>query len=504
DTVKQIQLFHRSGAYPYQIMLLSFTPNFRHFIHRQSVYHAPYWSCFDAIQQIRRKKAMVLSFHDLNWPQGIEFVYTPFVILAMLNNEKYAQIEFGEDGNPIQIDMYKNGVICRRNLYDDRGFVSGSIVYKNAKPLYQDYLMENGLVKMRQFIQDGHVEINQQYCQYLLRYEDKEIEKTFAKIRYDKLDDVIFEVLSSYIELTKREDIFCIAMHERHAVLLNRVLSNKKKILTFFENRYDILKRPEVKEMIEKADYVITDSQRNSQLIKMVMDNEELHNIADITPYDSRVDFGISQQLTIQKILVPVDSIGEEIFKELIYYLGKYLLTNPNAQIHLFTRSAEYNRKSRLLEKTRHYLGQFGMEEAWAVEESNKVSENGFGDDLVSSESIPIRFVVEQCVDELSVSKCMREQRVIVDMREISELYLRIAAISVGIPQIVRTETKFVEHQKNGMVIKDIKELPSKLDFYLNGLNNWNEAMIYSYELGKKYTTSVLVDKWKEVIDFVE
>ena len=32
DTVKQIQLFHRSGAYPYKIMLLSFAPNFRHFL----------------------------------------------------------------------------------------------------------------------------------------------------------------------------------------------------------------------------------------------------------------------------------------------------------------------------------------------------------------------------------------------------------------------------------------------------------------------------------------
>ena len=72
DTVKQVQLFHRSKVHPYKIMLLGFAPNFRHFLHRQSVYHAPYWSCFDAIQEIRRKKAMLLSFHNLNWPEGIE------------------------------------------------------------------------------------------------------------------------------------------------------------------------------------------------------------------------------------------------------------------------------------------------------------------------------------------------------------------------------------------------------------------------------------------------
>ena len=159
DTVKQIQLFHRNKAYPYQIMLLSFAPNFRHFLHRQGVYRAPYWSCFDAIQEVRRKKVMVLSFHNLKWPEGIEFIYTPFVVVAMLKKEKYAQIEFGEDGNPIRIDLYQKGQLRRCNLYDDRGFISGTIVYESGQPFYQDYLMENGMWKLRHFQGDGHVEM---------------------------------------------------------------------------------------------------------------------------------------------------------------------------------------------------------------------------------------------------------------------------------------------------------------------------------------------------------
>ena len=107
DTVKQIQLFHRSGVYDYQIMLLSFAPNFRHFLHRQGIYRAPYWSCFDAIQEVSRKRVRVFSFHDLNWPDGIEFLYSPFVVIAMLGKKKYAQIDFGEDGNPIWIELYR-------------------------------------------------------------------------------------------------------------------------------------------------------------------------------------------------------------------------------------------------------------------------------------------------------------------------------------------------------------------------------------------------------------
>ena len=181
DTVKHIQLFHRSGAYPFQLMLLSFAPNFRHFLHRQSVFHAPYWSCFDAIQEIRRKKVRMLSFHNLNWPAHIEFVYTPFVVMAQLNGEKYAQIEFGEDGNPIQIDMYQNGQIQRRNIYDDRGFVASTILYEAAKPLYQDYLTEKGIWKMRYFYSDGHVEINPKSPNYLLLTKETEQTKPFSK-----------------------------------------------------------------------------------------------------------------------------------------------------------------------------------------------------------------------------------------------------------------------------------------------------------------------------------
>lgn len=65
DTVKQIQLFARNHVYEYSILLLSFAPNFRHFLHRQGIYHAPYWSCFDAMQGVRTHKLEPFSFHDL-------------------------------------------------------------------------------------------------------------------------------------------------------------------------------------------------------------------------------------------------------------------------------------------------------------------------------------------------------------------------------------------------------------------------------------------------------
>lgn len=498
DSVKQIQLFHRNEVYPYQIILLGFTPNFRHFLHRQGVYHASYWSCFDAIQEIRRKKAMVLSFHDLNWPPSVEFIYSPFVVVAFQEGEKYAQIEFGEDGNPVQIDLYKNGKICRRNIYDDRGFVSSTIIYREEKPLYQDYLLENGEWKLRFFQQDGHVEVNPKHCDYLLLYRDMEQIRQFSRLSYESMDQIIYEVLVSYLTLTEDTDIFCVAMHRLHTTLLKEALKNRKTVLSFYTDRYSIADDIENTDIIKRASCIIADSRDTMKSVQMETGNT-VKNIAVITPYDSRADFGISQQLKVQKILVPVDGLDEICFGELIRLLGGYLTRNEDARIHLFTRQADWDKKRRLLEQTRKELRRFGLEEGWAEEEEKSIP----AENLEIEESIPIKFFVEQCVDELAVSKCMREQRVLVDMRNIPELYLQIAAISIGIPQIVHAWTEFVEDGGNGLILREIEKLPEALDYYLSGLKNWNEAMVCSYEIGKEYTTEKLMETWRGVIDFV-
>ncbi len=499
DTVKQIQLFHRNKVYPYQILLLSFSPNFRHFLHRQGVYHAPYWSCFDAIQEVKRKKAVLLSFHNIKWPSHVEFVYTPFVVTAFVEGEKYAVVEFGEDGNPIEIDMFKKEIICRRNIYDDRGFVSGTILYRDGQPYYQDYLMENGFWKLRCFQSDGHVEVNPRYPKYRLVYQGQEQIRTFSRLRYDSMEQVVGEVLASYLEMTEEKDMFCVAMAARHTELLRDALREKKVIVSFFRDRCDPEHDPQAVTMAAMAAGVVTDSPEKSEKLKRAA-GESVRMLVDISPYDTRMDFGISQQLEVQKILVAVDGIEEETFTQLTEILGRYLIRNDKARVHLFTRRAEYDRKNRLLEQVRGCLKAAGLMEEWGKDEQSQgVSENK----VDNPELMDARFFVEQCVDELSVSKCMREQRILVDMRREPAMYLQIMAISAGIPQILSRKTQFIEDGKNGLILQDIRQLSDALKYYLDGLSNWNDAMVHAYEIGKRYATGGLINKWKEVLDFV-
>lgn len=496
DTVKQVQLFHRSKVHPYKIMLLGFAPNFRHFLHRQSVYHAPYWSCFDAIQEIRRKKAMLLSFHNLNWPEGIEFIYSNFVILAMYHGEKYAQIEFGEDGNPIQVDMFQNNILKRRNIYDDRGFLSSTVLYEDGKMLYQDYLRDDGVWKLREYASDGHVEVNPRASEYLISFDGEEETHPFLNQRYDSMQKVIGEVVEAYVKLADPGDMFCIAMDGQHLQALDSALQGRKRILSFYENRLDRSELPKWKSMIESADYVVVDSEENEEEILGVTDRL-LTNIKDISPYDSRVDYSISGQLNVQKILVPVDALGQNVLDELLEQLAGYLTENENARVHLFTRRADYDMESRLLRKAQEVLDRMQLPTEWARKKSAQNAEN----ELDAEQNEPVKFVVEQCVDEISVSKCIREQRILVDFSLEREIYLQIAAVSVGIPQIVCRKTKYVEHGKNGFVLQNTKDIRKSLVYYLSGMKYWNESLIYSRELSKDNSTAVLIREWKEVIE---
>ena len=487
DTVKQVQLFHRNAICDYRILLLSYAPNFRHFLHRQSMYRANYWSVFDSIQCVKKTKQSLISFRDLKWPKNIEFLYSQFSIIAMLNNIKYAQVEFGEYGNMIQVDLYKNGVLYRQNFYDDRGFISCTSVYENGVKKYDQYLDENGLWKLCEF-DDGAVLVNPKNCNYLIGDNSYH----FSKEEYESIEQVIEEVFNTYISNTNDCDIFCIAADNQHSNLLNRSLKNKKTIYSLFLDR-------EIKnESLANASCILTDSEMNFNKVK----NDELLKdkyIVNIPPYDTRKDYGISQQMHVQKILVPLDSLPEERFTKIIINLAKYMENNEDARAHIFTRVSAYNQEDLILEFVRKVLSDNGFPVQWA----RKENKNSF-EIIPEGDETPIKFIVEKCNDDISINKCMKQQRLLLDLADKPDLFLQISCISMGIPQILANENQYMKDGRNGRVNRDIDNLQEDLSFYLESLNNWNSAMIEAYAIGKEHTNEELIQQWIEVLNYVE
>ena len=547
ETIKQITLFHRNVDRPYRILVLGYSPNFRHFLHRQGMYRSKYWSCFDAIAQVRRKKVAVLSYHDIKWPKGLEFVYSPFSIIALQGDVKYAQVEFGEDGNPISIDMFEAGKICRRNYYDDRGFVSSTIIYENGIEQYQDFLMENGIWKIREYRNDGHVIVNQTCPNYDVVPDAKNgkagepVEMRFTRAEYDSLEAVIEEVFASYVNLTRQNDSFFVAMHPLHISVAEQVLKGKRVIATFFENRFDLAQISRAADFLEQAENIITDSDYTTKLIttnlsgsydinsdsrvgsaqetgeiaadKISVNNEPVRlHITDIPPYDTRMDFGISSQLRVQNILVPVDGLTEDAFAWIIKGLADYLTINDLARVHFFTRDASWGHEDAIKNATVKLLDSMGYDSRLVTGDGEAALGFGgrgaeaFAENELEDMEKPVeqRFFVDVCVDERDISKCINEQRVILDMRGTMDVFVYVTAISKGVPRISLSADQFLISGKNGMVIDDFSDIGRSLTYYLDSFENWNQALVECYELGQKYTTSVLLKKWRKVLNFSE
>ncbi len=495
DTVKQVQLFHRSRVYPYQILLLGYHPNLRHFLHRQGVYRAPYWSCFDAIACVSSGRNRVISYRDLQWPEGTYFIYTSFVVDAMVDCKKYAQIDFGEDGNFIRVSINKGGTLWRINNYDDRGFLSSSIVHDNGKPIYQEYFQENGSLKLRHFFGDGHVDINPKEPDYLLIKDGQHTYQPFSKLRYASMSEVIKEVLDAFLAGTSDEDIFCWAVDDLHTPILKESLAGKKSVLSFFGNRVNLDENGAGKDLLPLCKYVVTDSADRTFQVVNYLGSFSIRQL-DITPYDFREDYGISQQLTTQKIMVPVDNLPRQVFDKIVLILAEYLQENDKAEVCIFTRQSRYDIEQRTLSDIAKILEGNGFPVGWARRDDGQSAENPF----LEEEDVPIRFYMSQCVEELAVSLCMKEQRLLVDLRNEPDVYLQVSALSMGLPQVVTHASQFVKDGQNGSVLEDVSALGEAVRYYLDTMANWNKAMIASFQIGSFYSTKVQIEKWEEVI----
>lgn len=497
DTVKQVQLFFRRHVAPFKILLLSYSPNFRHFLHRQGVYHAPWWSCFDAMQGIRARSMRTFSFYDLAWPEGVEFIYSPFAVLAMCGGEKFAQVEFAEDGNMFLVDLFHGGQLVSRNLYDDRGFVSSQISYRDGIAVHQRFFDEEGTWKFAEYFGDGHVVINPKSAWYLRDAVGGAEKVPYRHQRYESLDDVIAEVLSDFLTTTATaRDTFMVAMHPRHSVVLSRVLANRSTVLSFFGRRLGLGDFSDADDkLLASASCVVVDKKSTAAAVKGLMGAAAVP-VEVITPYEARVEFGVSQHLHVQNVLVAVDALNAQQFDAVVVSLARYISErNHLARICLFTRSSQYDERVRLLRQAQAALRKAGMDPEMAG------TDQGVSENEPSEEGAPRdAFSVRQCVDELHVSRTMREQRVVVDLSPLPDQFLQISAMSMGIPQITMGETEYVVDGKNGKVLKDVSELPYAVDFYLSSVEHFNEAQIASYELGSQFTSGELIKAWKEVI----
>ena len=98
------------------------------------------------------------------------------------------------------------------------------------------------------------------------------------------------------------------------------------------------------------------------------------------------------------------------------------------------------------------------------------------------------------------LSKIFCTVRLSIDLQDYPDLFTQITGISAAIPQINNIATEYVVHKKNGWILTETDELYSAMEYYLDVLQNWQEARISSINKMNLYSGSSLVDKISKFI----
>lgn len=490
DTVNQIRMFRGAGEET-ELLCLAYSPQLRQFLHRQNLYPIPYWSVYDRMQNISLRKPAVFSYRELSWPENVEWVYLPSRIMAYRAGRKYACVEFTESGNLCWAEFYGAGTVLRRDIYDDRGFCSSSVFFRGEEEIRQEYYDPYGHLRFTENRADGSIEIADGARQ------------DFAKSCYLSAGELIQEMLSAYFSAYSAREAVVIAANRQHNAMIRRALSGipgQRMVLSFFENRYDLGDVEALREDTKDVGLIVTDTQYTAKLLEQAGVPGE--KICDISPFDTRLSLGKSQQIRELKIFMPLDGLEGIFWEKALRQVYAYMAKNPDVVLLAGTKRDTMHEQLALKERLEDLLAQSGVCEGqpWSVAlESEKEPSRSEENSEESSREEP-RIVVTSYQSESDMIRILYDTRLILDVRDQPDLYLQIAGISAGIPQVNYRFTRYVKHQKDGYIIQNINYITGALEYYLDSLSGWNEALVYCVQEISRYTGGTLVEQWKQLL----
>ncbi|MCD8379750.1 MAG: accessory Sec system protein Asp1 [Lachnospiraceae bacterium] len=483
DTVNQIKLFQRAGE-NVKLVLLCYMPELRRFLHREGIQNIEIWSVFDVIQGIKGQLPGIFSYHDMSWPDDLEWVYTPFLALAYRNDEKYAKVEFGEGGHAVFAELYRKGKISRRIYIDDRGFLSCALDFQNEKEVRRTYFDQDGKWRVREDLQTGAVTVN------------PKIANVFQKLEYSSMSDLILEVLSDSFENEVGEGVVITAYDNRHNEMVRQVARGRKMVFSLFQKRNQIRDfNLAAEDMFRYADMIVTDTEYLANHLRKLEAAKDCR-IMDLSPYDARVSLGKSQRIRELKILCYLQDLQDEQMagvKQLLCYVNGH--RDTELIIGVGNSLDEQLARQYLETETERIVSKNRLNNIYPEKNKQEYSENEIQEEYKKN------VLIRSCRSETEIIEILKEMRIIVELSPEPDLYLQIAGISAGVPMVLKKDSQYVTHQENGWILQEMNELDDALDYFLNGLENWNKSLVHSVHKIAGYTNGAIVKRWKELLE---
>lgn len=483
DTINQIRMF-RAAREPVLLMTLSYAPGLRMFLHRQNLYPMEVWNLFDEMQGIRLRRLGLLSCQSLPWPRNLIWRYTPFMMIGFVGDRRYAQLYPGENGNLIQVDYFDEREALRQSdIYDDRGFCSSRIYYEADGSRKQEFLNEDGIPQFAVEKKTGIVTIL------------PAARRRFRRTSYASMDLLIEEMLQKHFLLLDPDTVVVVAANAVHNQMILRCRKGQTIGFSYFENRFPLDDTDALQEDLKKASFAVTDTEHSAKILREKAGTEL--SVYDISPFDTRLSLGKSQRIRELKVFMPLDGLEGFLLETAMQQVFSYMEKNDRVILLAATRHAGEDACRKLAGQLQELLEKNGISDIRISQstEPDPVREND-GTDYGSN-----RIQIVSYQTETDLIEKLYDVRLILDVRDQPDLYLQIAGISAGIPQVNYRYTRYVQHQKDGYIIQNIHYITGALEYYLSELAHWNEALVYCVREIDRYTGGSLVQQWKEAVE---
>lgn len=462
-----------------QLVILNYAPQLRHFLYRQKLENETYYSVFDTLQNITAMHEKPFNVDAIDWPKGADFIFSPFLIVVLVQGEKFAQVEFTPDGNIYFIDFFENNERNIRYYIDDRGFISSTIVFKNGQAQYQDYLNEAGVWQIREYLLPDNQKV----------YINPVAAHRFKQKVYVTMTELITEKMHDYFSVTQSNDTVMIASSPQHNNILLTTCAHMNCLLSFFDKRYECDDEQLIAD-VQRATGILTDSLFHYTRVVSVLPVEQYDKVLHITPYDARFSLGKSQRIK-ELIIVYYDvdisqtkqmmAIFETLYKNMPLIRLKIIVKEPY-RMELYRQQAKVVNER--LQKNNQLDALF-----YDIEEV-----------VTTMYDIDELITIVEGYSELSIVEVVETARLVIDLSVSPNVFLQIASISAGVPQINVIQTPYVSHLENGYIIHDETELVIAIQYYFVGLSNWNKALVHSVRFIQENSGESLIKKWKGLI----
>lgn len=254
--------------------------------------------------------------------------------------------------------------------------------------------------------------------------------------------------------------------------------------------------------MAQRAVLTIADSNYNREQLTKVG-----AQVLQLPPLDTRLSLGISNQERLLKIMFAIDGVDPILLRKSLRIIMTMMNENELIDLTLLTFQ-DFQRQDEIAGLVAELDKNLDLEDEYTFNQVQaSKAENQLADDLDAARNNERKRDIHLVVvnSEPDLIQAIHTTRIIIDLAAQPDVFLQIAGISAGIPEILRAESLYVEEGKNGRRIDDVEnELGPSLHFYLDGLKNWNVALVHAANKIADYTSGRIVKRFQVALKKAE